>query len=510
MNKVNYLMPINLGNLIKRPGLGERIALIDLRQPDRPQSFSAKKFNDNIRAFARGLLNLGIKQGQRVGFLSENRWEMLIGYFATMYMGAVAVPINHKFPKGIIKHIVEDSELSLIFFDDERRPLIPDNVKILGFDDGLFENFLDEGPLNEFVPDPNDIAEILYTSGSTGMPKGVLLTHKGQLWAIDKYCEPLEREGFSGGSLIVAPLYHMNALFYSSICIYNARPIILQPRFSPESYMHAVMSYQCTQLSGVPTMFAMLANLNEELLSADKSFVTNIGIGSAPLSCALLDQVKNMFPSAKISNGYGSTEAGPAIFGPHPKGLPRPELSIGYPFEGVEWRLTGGTNHNEGELELKTGAMSPGYLNRRDADQERFQDGWFRTNDIMRCDEDGFMYFISRADDMFVCGGENIFPGEVEAVLNRHPDVQDSVVVGAPDDIKGMVPVAFVVKIPDARPNEENIKSFCLENGPVYAHPRRVLFKEKLPIGGTHKIDRRSLEIEALQLMISAGRFKES
>lgn len=498
-------LPSNLGDLLHRAVTGDRKVLIDLRIEDEPVAFSADELDQRVRAFARGLNTCGIAPGDRVGLLSENRWEMLVAYLATMYLGAVAVPINHRFPAETIAHIEGDADLDLVFCDGPCRTLVPNGVQAICFDDAArFETFLDPGPLGVYEPGPEDIAEILYTSGSTGFPKGVPLTHRGQLWALGKYLSP-PADG-AERNLIVAPLYHMNAIVYSSACLLNGVTIIMQPRFDAARYVNAVAKYRCTQLSGVPTMLAMVAALGHRAIPSDLSFVKTIAIGSAPLSDAMLRQIQALFPAAEVSNGYGTTEAGPAVFGPHPEGKPRPPLSIGYPYEDVEWRLTGGDSPEEGVLELRTAALATGYINRPDADKERFRDGWYNTNDIMRRDADGFFYFVSRADDMFVCGGENVYPGEVEKLLNRHPVVQQSFVVGAPDDIKGTVPVAFVVPMRDAEVDEAELRSFTIENGPAYAHPRRIVFKSALPLGGTQKVDRKSLELEAASLMIASGR----
>ena len=521
------VMPANLGDLLARAGSGKRLALVDLRRPDHPVEMTADDVDEHLRAFARGLRRQGIEPGQRVGFLAENRWEMLIGYLATMFAGAVAVPVNHKLAPETVNHIVADAELSLIFHDDARSHLVPDGIDKINFDDPAnydhpadaddpaksddpvgFAAFVDPGPMDAFDPVPGDLAEILYTSGSTGMPKGVPLDHLGQLWALEKYLEPVKSSGdvASGSSLIVAPLFHMNAIMFSGVCLLNALTVVLQPRFDAAAYISAVERYRCTFLSGVPTMFAMVAALDEAQRPLDLRFVERVMIGSAPLSDALIEQVRSLFPAASLANGYGTTEAGPAVFGPHPERRPRPTRSIGYPFDDIEWRLVDGPSASEGELEVRTTALTSGYLNRPEANRERFVDGWYRTGDIMRHDDEGFFYFVSRADDMFVCGGENIHPGEVEKLLNTHPGVQQSLVVGAPDDLKGMVPVAFVVATSGVGVTEDELKTYALERAPAYLHPRRVVFRTSLPVGGTQKIDRRSLETEARELMIAAGR----
>jgi long-chain acyl-CoA synthetase len=238
----------------------------------------------------------------------------------------------------------------------------------------------------------------------------------------------------------------------------------------------------------------------------DLSCVHSIAIGSAPLTDALLTQVERLFPNAVVSNGFGTTEAGPATFGPHPDGLPTPPLALGYPSPGVDWRLFDSPAPDQGVLALRTPALMRGYLNLPQVTAEKMRDGWYVTGDVMRRDANGFFYFVGRADDMFVCGGENIYPGEVEKLLEHHPAVAQAIVVPAPDDIKGQIPVAFIVARPGTHPTADEIKQYALANGPAYAHPRFVEFRERLPVSGTHKIDRTALTREAAQLARAAGR----
>jgi long-chain acyl-CoA synthetase len=244
----------------------------------------------------------------------------------------------------------------------------------------------------------------------------------------------------------------------------------------------------------------------ELIAQLDLTCVHSVAIGSAPLTDALLVQVGRLFPNAIVSNGFGTTEAGPATFGPHPDGLPTPPLSLGYPAPGAEARLVDGPSPAEGVLELQTPALMKGYLNLPQLTAEKIRAGWYLTGDVMRRDANGFFYFVGRADDMFVCGGENIYPGEVEKLLEHHPAVAQAIVVPAPDDIKGQIPVAFLVARPGTQPSADEIKRYALANGPAYAHPRFVEFRGQLPVSGTHKLDRAALTQEAAQLARAAGR----
>lgn len=499
----------NLGEILRLPALADRAAFIDLRRPEQPLELSARELDRQTLAVARGLVRRRVAVGDRVAILAENRLEFMTTYLGAMRMGAVAVPINFRLAPATISHIFRDSEIRLAFVDERRAAVVPPEVACVSFDaaqGAAFAEFLDPGPLETFLPGPADLAEILYTSGSTGLPKGVPLTHRGQLSAISVYCDPLGEGTPAERTLVVAPLYHMNGLFFSSVALANRVTILSQPRFEPRPYLEAVAKYRCTVLSGIPTMFAMMVRERDLLAQLDLGSVREVSIGSAPLTDALLAQIQRMFPNADVQNGYGTTEAGPSVFGPHPQGLPKPPISLGYPRAGISWRLVDGPSADQGVLELRTPALMSGYLNLPRMTAEKMRDGWYLTGDIMRRDQDGFFYFVGRADDMFVCGGENIYPGEIEMLLERDPRVAQAIVVPAPDDIKGQIPVAFIVVRPGAHASVDDIKQFALAHGPAFAHPRLVEFRDQLPLSGTHKIDRSALVREAAQLARAAGR----
>jgi long-chain acyl-CoA synthetase len=179
--------------------------------------------------------------------------------------------------------------------------------------------------------------------------------------------------------------------------------------------------------------------------------------------------------------------------GPHPEGKARPEGSIGVPYTGTGARLIGGTHDDEGELAVRNPGILLAYHNLPDETAKRIRDGWYYTGDICRRDADGFYYFVGRTDDMFVCGGENIFPIEVETLLERHPSVHQAYVMPFEHEMKGQVPYAFVVPRPGAQVSEEALRQFALANGPAYQHPRRVFFLSELPLAGTNKIDQKQL-----------------
>ncbi len=485
----------NRGDLIRPDVSRERLAVIDLSASARRWSYA--QLDAAAEGFAASLLRTPLPTDARVAILAENCAEYLIAYMGTMRAGCVSVPVNHRLPADTVRYILADCRAELCIVDAPREALVPPALPRIVMRSPGAEALDALGtaatPLKRRAPP--ETGEILYTSGSTGRPKGVVLSHAGQLWALSVHVGATPMAGER--SLIVAPLYHMNALFNVSVCLLNAIEVVLMPRFDAVAYLKAVAEYRCTLLSGIPTMFALMARQRELLATLDLSSVKAVTIGSAPLTEALVARVQEMFPQAAISNGYGTTEAGPSIFEDHPQGLPRPLLSLGYPLPDVEVRLVGGTGE-EGVLEVRSPAMFTEYLNLPQVTGARLRDGWYDTGDVMRRDTEGFYHFTGRADDMFVCGGENVYPGEIERMLERHPAVLQAAVVPVPDEIKGEIPIAFVV-LKDRNLPLEELKRFALESGPAFSHPRAFVVVDELPVATTHKVDKRPLMAQALE-----------
>lgn len=493
----------NLGALYD-PALGaDNPALIDCRDWRAPVTWSHREVEAAANAFARGIVARGYAPGDAVALLSANRAEFLIAYLGCLRAGLVAVPINYRFPADIIAYILQDCAARLVLCDRPRRADLPDGIPICDFDDPGPEGYdalLDPGSFEVYRPSDEDVAMVLYTSGSTGRPKGVPLTHKGHLWALRGRMAnwPFTHHRL----LIAAPLYHMNALCTGLFALSASASAVLLPEFDARHYLQAIPRFGCTWITSVPTMLAMAFMQQDLLEELDLSSVSVVRMGSAPISPKLWQRVKEVFPAASIMNGYGTTEAGPIVFGPR-KGVPLPDLSVGWVMPEVDVRLVDarGEEADEGVLWHRTPATMSGYLNLPEKTAEALtEDGWYISGDVFRRDENGAYYFVGRSDDMFVCGGENIYPGEVEGLLVGHPDVEQSCVVPVPDEIKGMKPVAFVVPRTGARIDPQAVKRHALENGPAYQHPRLVVVLDALPLAGPGKIDRKGLQRRAEEL----------
>ncbi|WP_300210504.1 class I adenylate-forming enzyme family protein [Bradyrhizobium sp.] len=493
---------VNLGALTSPHGDPDKVAVIDLGT-GRERRFSYRDFEAQAGAVARALGARGLRRGDRVAILSANRFEYLSTVHGIMRAGLVAVPVNFKFPPATIDYIVRDAGAKLVFCDATRLTSAPKDVPRVGFDgdNGAedFAGFLDPGPFAPIAPGDREPAMFLYTSGSTGRPKGVVLSHQSHIWVVEQRmaAQDMSQHRF----LVAAPLYHMNALAMSQLAHAAHATIVLLPQFTTQLYLKAIADYRCTWLTAVPPMIAMMLNDKERFAATDLSSVKYLRMGSAPVSQSLMDAIHRALPRAAVTNAYGTTEAGPVVFGPHPEGLTQPDMSVGYPHPKVQLRLIGddGKLSDAGVLEMKSPAVMNGYHNRPDVPSPITKDGFYVTGDVFRRDENGFHFFVGRTDDMFVSGGENIFPGEVEKMLESHPDVSQACVVPVDDDIKGTKPVAFVVKREASDLDEAKLKAFALANAPAYQHPRSIWFVESLPLASTNKLDRRTLRVMATE-----------
>lgn len=462
-------------------------AVVD-RAPEGETSWTGAQLSARIRAIAGALIAAGLRPADAVLIIGGVSSRALGAFLGAAAAGMVAVPLNTKLPPETVRFMCEDASIRFVLFEPGYEHLVPANVPAIS----ISEAERCGSPRAARPVAADHPLTVMYTSGSTGQPKGVPITHGGYIWAFESFgfLRPLieRRTG-----LVAAPLFHMNGQFHAlSMLIHGARVVLLD-RFSAAAFLDALIECRVSRATGVPTMFALAAREAEGRPNDDFAHVSMVAMGSAPLGAALYDRVQRLFPNALVTNGFGTTETGPVSFGPHPAGVPAPPLSLGYPMAGVEMRLVDGASAEEGRLLIRSPMTLREYLNRPELSTARIIDGWYDTGDRMRRDDAGFYYFVGRADDMMSVGGENVYPAEVERLLEQHPAVAQAAVLAMPDEIKGEKPVAFVVLHAGATFDERTLKDFTLAHGPAYAHPRRVFELRELPLSAANKVDKSAL-----------------
>lgn len=483
---------------------GNRPAILDLsRDPVRTVTYA--ELEERLDRVASMLTAHGIKAGERVALCVGNRFEFVEVMYGMMRAGIVPVPLNTKLSADIVTYTLADSGCRGAVVEPASNRFVVAAVDGLGLpvrlalDDApegwtAYEPALQAADAQFDPPDiPGDHLSFLpYTSGSTGKPKGVPLTHRGQLWwihALQRYW-PATAEA---RALAAMPLYHKNAMAGAiKPMLHAGGSVVLLPRFEPERFIRTLSEYRCTRSGGVPAAFSMMLRHRELIQSLDFSHLEALVIGSAPVTKELADQIEASFGVA-VSESYGLTEGGPVMLGPPVDGRPVPHGSCGVAWPEGEVMLVredGQEDERNGELWVRNPGVTPGYFNLPQVNAERLVDGWLRTGDLFHRDEEGFFYFRGRTDDMFNSGGENIYPKEVENLLLSHPSVVDACVVPVPHSVKGEVPVALVMVTGGKDTSENELRTYCLENGPPYAHPRRIHLTGQIPLNGAGKNDR--------------------
>jgi long-chain acyl-CoA synthetase len=484
-------------------------------QGDRVLTFA--DLDARVNRAANALAGLGVTAGDRVGLMFANDARFLESLFGPMRLGAVPVPLNIRMGEDALQYVLADSEARVLVvgpgLSDRGRALalrVPAIKHLVIHDDARDREIEYEPLLAGAAPSlarrrtaPDEICMQPYTSGSTGKPKGVLLTHGGQVWNADIIrkailCDETER------ALVAVPLYHKNALAGAvKPFLLGGGSVVILPGFDAGEVIRAVERYRVTYLTGVPAMYKMILAQKELLARHDVRSVRYALCGSAEVPDELLTEFQEVF-GAPIAESYGLTEGGPVPVVNTRWGLKK-RNSCGVVFPGSEVRLLDDAGasvgvEEVGELVVRNPGLARGYWKLPEATAKKFREGWLHTGDLMRRDTDGYYYFVGRKDDMINVSGENVYPKEVEDVLLRHPNLRDACVVPATHPVKGAVPVAFVVEREPGRTTEDEVKEFFLARGAPYAHPRRVVFVEALPLGGTGKIDRAALTARAHQL----------
>ncbi|HEY2421819.1 MAG TPA: AMP-binding protein [Neobacillus sp.] len=469
--------------------------------------------------FAKGLRKHGIANGDRVIVIMQNCPEVLFAYQGITRAGATIVPVMFTLHPKEIHYIALNSGAKAIITSSFVIPNVLKAIDTLATkpllisvdqpSSEIIENFYDTSqPIDSDAVDfdcqskTDDTAVILYTSGTTGNPKGVLLTHKNLYSNAANSAKHNDYE--RGTTLGVLPLAHVYGLTVSNVCFLTGSAIVVFSSFRLEEVLKAIEKYEVKSFSAVPAMIHALVSYSQ----ADHyntSSLESVGSGSAPLPIALIHAFEQKF-GAKVYEGYGLSEAAPVVTA-HRKGLPIKPGSVGIPIPGVVVKVVNESGEEVpfgevGELIVRGENVTPGYYLNQEESKRVLKDSWLFTGDMARVDEDGYVYIVDRKKDLIIRGGFNVYPRDVEEILNAHEEISEAAVVGIPDERMGEEMVACVVKKHGSDVTEDKLIRFCQDHLAKHKTPRRIIFLDSLPRNGVGKILKTQLRLTAAGVVI--------
>jgi long-chain acyl-CoA synthetase len=457
----------------------------------------------------------GLEPGDRVGLMLPNVPYFPAIYYGILRAGGVVVPMNVLLKGREVKFYLSDSGAKLLFTWHDFGEAAEAGASEAGAEavlvkPGEFEQLVMEHEPDTEVADRSgdDTAVILYTSGTTGTPKGAELTHSNLRRNCEVASEALGAFGPEDTLLGALPLFHSFGQTCTMNCaVLSGARVTMLPRFDPEKALEIIDRDRVTVFQGVPTMYnAMLHAGNAD--SVDASCLRVCNSGGAAIPVELIRGFEDKFGCA-ILEGYGLSETSPVASFNHPDKERKPG-SIGTPIDGVEMQVWDDDGNEVpqgevGEIVIRGHNVMKGYWDRPDASEEAItEDGWFRTGDMAKVDEDGYFFIVDRKKDLIIRGGYNVYPREIEEVLYEHPAIQEAAVLGVPDESLGEEVGAAVVLKKGESLDADELKAYVKEQVAAYKYPRKVWFEDELPKGPTGKILKREIEVPERVLAGSA------
>jgi fatty-acyl-CoA synthase len=482
----------------------DKTAVIDLASERR---LSYRAFDERIARLAWHLRHrLTIARGDRIAVLALNTTDTLEVQFACGRLGAVFVPLNTRLTVPELQFIVGDAEPHLLIHDGDLAEVALTVAKLcetpstlLRGAGGSYEAAI---TASERLDQPelatlDDVSTIMYTSGTTGQPKGAIITYGMTLWN----CVNLGGPAYitpSSVLLTVLPLFHTGGLnCYTNPVLHAGGTALIMRAFDPALALKLISdpSWGINAFFGVPSIYQFMAQ-HPDFATADFSRLIIGGVGGAAMPVPLLKIWEGR--GVALQQGYGMTETSPAVLVLDRQDAARKAGSAGKPVLHTEVRIvrpdgTDAAIGELGELWVKGPNITPGYWNRPDANKNSFTDGWLHTGDATRIDEEGFYFIVDRWKDMYISGGENVYPAEVENVLYQHPAIAEAAVIGVPDQHWGEIGVAIVAVKPGHLLNQTDIDAHCAANLARFKCPALIHFVEALPRNATGKVHKPTL-----------------
>ena len=503
--------------------VGDLIRNVVRRSPNKAgiiyedKCYTWSEVNQRVNRFASALASLGLQKGDKVGILAQNSGQYAEVYFALVKTGIIAVPIGWQSAPPEITYILNHSEAKAIVVDSEYLPSI-DAIRaelktvahVICFGEGhansldyetLVAQGVDEEPVAEVFPE--DVRILSYTSGTTGKPKGCIVTH-GQSIAGLANClieNPIPR---AQPTLLSIPFYTGFGNTRLFLGLYNRSTLVILRRFRPEQVFDAIQKYKVAHMCVVPTMIVAMCN-SPEIQNYDLSSLRLIGYGGSVIAPAVLKRAIELF-KCDFYQGFGAMEVGGlvAFLSPEDHRLDGTELkekrllSTGREAQYAKIRIVGDDGrelpaNQPGEMIVKVDSAISGYWKMPEKTAETIRDGWVYTGDVAYRDEDGYIYVVDRKKEMIVSGGMNVYPAEIETALYTHPAVAQAAVIGVPDERWGEAVKAIIELKKGAHATEEEILEFCRERLAAYKKPKSVEFVDSIPVGSSGKVVKREL-----------------
>ena len=494
----------------------DKLAIVDTGK-DPAWRLTYRQMNERANRCANWLRDeAGIGKGDRVAILARDGVEHLDCFFACAKLGAIHTALNWRLHWRELLGIVENTTPKVLIYSDDSREGVDALVSEIRHSpfaicsylhiegDGIPGSLHYESTISQFPNSPitcesldkEDVAALIFTGGTTGLPKGAMVSHRMIAWnTLNTVIHDVTHDDVY---LNVFPMFHTGGLFVYTLpqVIFGGTTILLR-QFDPARVLELIERERVTVFAGVPTMYQMLTQA-DNWTEADLSSLRFCTSGGAPLPVPLVEKYTRE-KKIHFKQGFGMTEFGPGIFALAPEDAVRKAGSIGRPNFFVDARIVDDDNHpldpnQVGELVLKGPSYCSGYFNNPEATAEAVDDdGWFHTGDLAKHDEEWYFYIVDRKKDMFISGGENVYPAEIESALYKHPAVHMCAVVGIPDPKWGEVGLACVVIKPGEATTEKELIAFMQDRLAQYKAPRRVEFLDELPISGAGKILKREL-----------------
>ncbi|MGG2112962.1 long-chain fatty acid--CoA ligase [Lysinibacillus pakistanensis] len=460
-----------------------------------------QEFFKCAETFAAYLQEQGFKKDDVIALYTLNSDLFLIAYIGVQLAGFVVMPINTKLAAPEVEFIFNHSEAKGLIYDERLSEILGDIPysfsHAVGFKEmeKILENYT--GQLRSVKLVNGDTAVVMYTSGTTGKPKGVMLTHQNivstaEIWSSSMNMTKEDR------MFICTPLFHCAGLHvFAMPMFYQGGTVIIEEAFSPAITLKQLAMTEATIFFGVPSMYTIILNTPSFMEHTFKR-LRLLCYGAAPMPYELVKQVKEAFPNVKVQNLYGQTENSPAATSLLDMDALTKIGSVGKPLAQTEVRVVDSFGESVpagevGEICVRGPQVMKGYLRNEEETARTIRDGWLLSGDLGRFDEDGYLYIVDRKKDMIIRGGENIYPIEVEEVLYQLPEILEAAVVGLPHEVYGEVPKAFVVLKEGKALDEESILAYCRKQLAKYKVPYEIEFLAELPRNASGKVLKHTL-----------------